>query len=405
MSPTVAKSPSAPAFAGGTPIRTEYLVFGRPLIGEAEIDELVATVRSGWIGTGPKTARFEQEFAAYQGAPFAVSVNSCTAALHLSLVAAGIQPGDEVIVPAMTFVSTANSVIHTGGTPVLCDVDRFTFNLRLQDVEPCLTDRTRAIIPVHFAGRPVDVTSLEPLVRERGLMVINDAAHAIETEHRGRKIAQYGQLTAYSFYPTKNLTTGEGGMIVTRDESLVQNLRVMRLHGLSADAWKRFSDNGYRHYETIAPGFKYNMTDMQAALGLHQLARIEESSLRRQEIWGRYDDAFSVLPVALPPPVAAGDRHALHLYTILLELEQLTVNRDIVLQALHQEGIGTGVHYRGVHLHPYYRDRFGYSPEMFPNASFISERTVSLPLSAKLSDRDVSDVIDAVTRVLQYYQR
>jgi dTDP-4-amino-4,6-dideoxygalactose transaminase len=393
-----------PAIAGGIPIRKEYLVFGSPLIGEPEIEEVVATLRSGWIGTGPKTARFEQQFAAYQGAAYAVAVNSCTAALHLCLVVADIKPGDEVIVPAMTFVATANAVVHAGGIPILCDVDRSTFNMRVQDVEAHLTERTRAILPVHFAGRPADLTELEALARSRGLSLINDAAHAIEGEHRGRKIARYGQTTAYSFYPTKNLTTGEGGMVVTNDEKLVENLRIMRLHGLSADAWKRFADDGYRHYEAVAPGFKYNMTDMQAALGLHQLARIEETALRRLEIWETYNEAFRHLPVELPPPVPQGDRHALHLYTMLLELEHLTADRDTIMVALHREGIGTGVHYRGVHLHSYYRERFGLTPGMFPNASYVSERTVSLPLSAKLSDAEVEDVIEAVTTVIHYYR-
>jgi dTDP-4-amino-4,6-dideoxygalactose transaminase len=394
-----------PAIVGGKPQREDYLVFGSPLIGEEEIQELVETVRSGWIGTGPKTAKFEREFAAYQGAAHAVAVNSCTAALHLSLVAAGVGPGDEVIVPAMTFVATANSVIHAGGTPVLCDVDRETHNMRPEDVEARLTPRTRVILPVHFAGRAADLTALQDLARARGCTLINDAAHAIEAEHRGRKIASYGEMTAYSFYPTKNITTGEGGMVVTNDEALARRLRVMRLHGLSADAWKRFSDDGYRHYEAIAPGFKYNMTDMQAALGLHQLARIEKCSMRRREIWEEYRASFCGLPLRLPLPEVKGDRHALHLFTVLLELENLTADRDTIMHALHCEGIGTGVHYRGVHLHSYYRERFGYTPGMFPNASHISERTISLPLSAKLADADVDDVIRAVKKVLRYYRR
>jgi dTDP-4-amino-4,6-dideoxygalactose transaminase len=401
----VIASAQTPVVAGGAPIRANYLVFGAPKIGEAEIEELVATVRSGWIGTGPRTARFEQEFAAYQGVRHAMAVSSCTAALHLAMMAAGIGPGDEVIVPAMTFVASTNSVIHTGAVPVLCDVDYETQNIRIDDVERRATKRTKALLPVHFAGRPVDLTSVEAFARDRGHVVVSDAAHAIESEHRGRKVAQFGNLAAYSFYPTKNVTTGEGGMVTTNDDALADRIRILRLHGLSADAWKRFSDEGFKHYEAVEAGFKYNMTDMEAALGLHQLARIEEASTRRQAIWARYVAAFAGLPLTVPPPVPAGDRHALHLYTVLLHLDELRVDRDAIAHALHLEKIGVGIHYRAIHLHPYYRARFGYAPAAFPNAAKISERTLSLPLSAALTDADVDDVIQAVHRVLRYYRR
>jgi dTDP-4-amino-4,6-dideoxygalactose transaminase len=398
-------STDIPAVAGGTPVREGYLVFGSPRIEEAEIAEVVEVLRSGWIGTGPRTAKFEREFAIYASGRHAVSVSSCTAALHLSLLAAGIGPGDEVIVPAMTFVASANAVVHAGGTPVLCDVDPFTQNIEADEVARHLTPRTKAVIPVHFAGRAVDLSSLHPLADRHGLTIINDAAHAIETEHRGRKVTAFGTLTAYSFYPTKNITTGEGGMIVTDDDALADRLRVLRLHGLSADAWRRFSDAGFKHYESIEPGFKYNMTDMQAALGLHQLARIEELSGVRERVWSEYDAAFADLPLQLPAPVRPEDRHARHLYTVMLDLDQLTAGRDAIAHALHLERIGIGVHYRGVHLHPYYRDRFGYTPEDFPNASWISERTLSLPMSAGLTDGDVADVISAVIRVLSHFSK
>jgi dTDP-4-amino-4,6-dideoxygalactose transaminase len=398
-------STDIPAVAGGAPVREAYLVFGSPRIEETEIAEVVEVLRSGWIGTGPRTARFEREFAAYTGGRHAVSVSSCTAALHLSLLAAGIGPGDEVIVPAMTFVASANAVVHAGGTPVLCDVDPVTQNIEAEEVERHLTTRTKAIIPVHFAGRPVDLSALQPLADRHGLTIINDAAHAIETEHQGRKVTAYGTLTAYSFYPTKNITTGEGGMIVTDDDSLADRLRVLRLHGLSADAWRRFSDAGFKHYESLEPGFKYNMTDMQAALGLHQLARIEELNAARERVWSEYDAAFEGLPLQRPAPVRAGDRHARHLYTVMLGIDRLTAGRDAIAHALHLERIGIGVHYRGVHLHPYYRHRFGYVPSDFPHASWISERTLSLPISGSLTDADVADVINAVTRVLNHFSR
>jgi dTDP-4-amino-4,6-dideoxygalactose transaminase len=402
---TTTTSTDIPAVAGGTPVREGYLVFGSPRIEESEIAEVVEVLRSGWIGTGPRTARFEREFAAYVGGRQAVSVSSCTAALHLSLLAAGIGPGDEVIVPAMTFVASANAVVHAGGTPVLCDVDPATQNIDVEEVERHITSRTKAIIPVHFAGRAVDLSSLQLLAERYGLTIINDAAHAIETEHQGRKVTAYGTLTAYSFYPTKNITTGEGGMIVTDDESLADRLRVLRLHGLSADAWRRFSDAGFKHYESIEPGFKYNMTDMQAALGLHQLARIEELSAVREHVWAEYDAAFAGLPLERPAIVEPGDRHARHLYTVMLDLDRLTADRDAIAHALHLERIGIGVHYRGVHLHPYYRHRFGYTPSDFPNASWISERTLSLPMSGGLTSGDVADVINAVTRVITHFSR
>jgi dTDP-4-amino-4,6-dideoxygalactose transaminase len=398
------RTTAIPAVAGGTPVRTDYLIFGSPLIGEAEIDELVATARSGWIGTGPRTKRFEENFAQYQKVDHAIAVSSCTAALHLSLLAASIGPGDEVIVPAVTFVATANSVVHAGAIPVVCDVDRRTGNMRTEDVVACASPRTKAVIPVHLAGRPVEFNVFE-LAKQRGWIVINDAAHAIETELAGRKISQYGHLSAYSFYPTKNLTTGEGGMVVTASAPMAERIRRLRQHGQTADAWARFSDAGPRHYEAVEAGFKYNMTDMQAAMGLHQLARLEEAALRRRQIWNRYNEAFESLPIDLPAPVSADDRHALHLYSILLRPDALAVDRDEVARALHCEGIGTGVHYRGVHLQPYYRNRFAYSPSTHPNATFISDHTLSLPLSAKLSDRDVEDVIEAVARVLQHYRR
>lgn len=400
-----------PAIAGGDPVRREYLVFGRPFIGEEEIAEVVEVLRSRWIGTGPRTERFEKDFAAYVGVRHAIAVNSCTAALHLSLAACGIGPGDEVIVPAMTFVASANSVVHVGATPVLCDVDLATQTVRPADIERVITPKTRAIMPVHFAGRAVDMTALTALVAEqtprtgRQLTVVSDAAHAIETEHAGRRLPDYAALTAYSFYPTKNITTGEGGLIATNDDQLADRLRVLRLHGLSADAWKRFSDDGFKHYEAVDAGFKYNLTDIQAAIGLHQLRRINGASLRRAEIWARYQEAFADLPLDLPPAVAAGDRHAHHLFIVLLRLDALTVDRDRIAQALHAEGIGIGIHYRAVHLHPYYRERFGHAPDAFPNARSISDRTLSLPLGAALSDDDTNDVIEAVRRVVTYYRR
>ena len=388
-----------------SPVREKYLVFGSPQLLEAEIEEVVATLRSGWIGTGPKVAAFEKEFRDYVGAGHAVAVSSCTAALHLAMLAIGLRPGDEVIVPSMTFAATANAVLHAGGRPVLADVDRRTMCLDPEDVKRRITPRTRALIPVHFAGRPCDLDALGALARRHGLRVIEDCAHAIETLYRSRHAGTFGDLGAFSFYVTKNVVTGEGGMVTTADPAWAARIKTLALHGLSADAWKRFSDEGFKHYEVTEPGFKYNLTDVQASLGLHQLRRVEENLVRRRDIWMRYDDAFADLPVFLPPPPEEGTRHARHLYTLLLDLDRLRAGRDEIQLALHRQRIGTGIHYRGVHLHQYYREAFGYRPEDLPNAAWISERTLSLPLSPKLTDEDVEDVVFAVRRTLEHFAK
>ena len=380
--------------------RADYLVFGSPQLLQAEIDEVLATLRSAWIGTGPRVARFEAAFGRYVKTPYAVAVYSCTAALHLAMAALDLAEGDEVIVPTMTFASTANAVVHAGARPVLADVDRETQCLTPAEIERRLTDRTRAVIPVHFAGRPCAIEAIVGLADDRGLTVIEDCAHAIETLVGDRHAGTFGAFGAFSFYVTKNVVTGEGGMLTTASTQHAERIKRLALHGLSADAWQRFSDKGFKHYEVVEPGFKYNMTDLQAALGLHQLARVEENLVRRRTIWSRYDAAFAELPVFLPAPEEPGTRHARHLYTLLLDIDRLGGSRDDALTALHEENIGTGVHYRALHLHPYYRRAFGYAPGDFPNAEWISDRTLSLPLSPKLTDADVEDVIEAVVRTL-----
>jgi dTDP-4-amino-4,6-dideoxygalactose transaminase len=393
------------ACEGGAPERKEFLVFGAPMIEEDEISEVVATLRSGWLGTGPKVSRFESMFCNYTDAPHALALHSCTAALHLSLLAAGIGSGDEVIVPSMTFCATANVVLHVGAEPVLVDVDRMTMNCTAAAIEAAITCKTKAIMPVHMAGRPCEMEQLMPLAQEQGLVVIEDAAHAIEAVCQGKKIGSIADATCFSFYVTKNLVTGEGGMVTTPHDEWAERIQVMALHGLSKGAWKRYSDEGFKHYQVIAPGYKYNMMDMQAALGIHQLPRLSRYLQRRERIWEQYDAAFDGLPVTRPAPVREGDVHARHLYTLLLDLEKLSVSRDHIMQALFEENIGTGIHFLGLHLHPFYQQKFAYKPSAFPNATWISERTVSLPLSARLTDRDVADVIAAVRKVLEFYQR
>jgi dTDP-4-amino-4,6-dideoxygalactose transaminase len=376
--------------------RDQFLVFGSPLIREEEIDEVLDTLRSGWLGTGPKVARFEEKFRQYTGANHAMAVNSCTAGLHVSMLVAGLRPGDEVITTPMTFCATVNSIIHTGATPVMVDCNRDTQLIDPQRVEDAITPRTKAIVPVHLCGRPCDMDAIMDIAARHNLLVIEDAAHAIETVYKGRKIGTIGHLTAFSFYVTKNVVTGEGGMVTTDNAEFAEKFKIYALHGMSRDAWKRFSKEGYKHYQVMFPGFKYNMMDLQASIGIHQLARVEENLRKRNELWRTYNKAFADLPIGLPAPDEPNTVHGRHLYTLMVDRERCGVDRDQFIQRLHEQNIGSGVHYLGVHLHPYYRDRFGFHPESFPNATWISERTVSIPLSAKLTDDDVGDVVEAV---------
>ena len=380
--------------------RERFLVFGSPAIEESEIQEVVATMRSAWLGTGPKVARFERDFATYKAAGNAVAVNSCTAALHLSLLAAGIKEGDEVITSALTFCATVNTIIHAGATPVLADVDPLTMNLDPEDVRRKITPRTRALLPVHFAGRPCNMEALCALAEARGLKVIEDCAHAIESEFRGRKAGTFGDFGCFSFYVTKNIVTGEGGMVLARNEDDLARVKVLGLHGMSKDAWKRFSDEGYKHYQVVEAGFKYNMMDIQAAIGIHQLQRVEPYWRRRQEIWNRYTAAFADLPLTLPAAPEADTRHAYHLYTLLIDERRTGIARDRFLDAMTAHNIGVGVHYLSIPEHPYYQKTFGWRPEDFANAMRFGRQTVSIPLSAKLTDEDVGDVISAVQMIV-----
>jgi dTDP-4-amino-4,6-dideoxygalactose transaminase len=381
--------------------RDRFLLFGSPAIEEAEVEEVAGSIRSGWLGTGPKVARFERAFAAYRSAAHAVAVNSCTAALHVSMLAAGLRPGDEVITTPLTFCATVNAIIHTGATPVLADVDPLTMNLDPEQAARKISRRTKALLPVHFAGRPCEMDALREIARKYDLKLIEDCAHAIESEYHGRPCGTFGDFGCFSFYVTKNITTGEGGMILTASESDAARLKVMALHGMSKDAWQRFGDEGYRHYQVVACGFKYNMMDLQAAIGLHQLDRIEAYWHRRQAIWRRYDEAFADLPIDLPAPSAPDTRHALHLYTILIDESRAGISRDPFLARMTAHHIGIAVHYLSIPEHPYYRQTFAWKPEDYPHAMRIGRQTVSLPLSAKLSDQDVEDVITAVRRCLE----
>jgi dTDP-4-amino-4,6-dideoxygalactose transaminase len=380
-------------------MRESFLIFGSPMIGDHEIAEVVDSLRSGWVGTGPKVQRFERMLSDYVQAPYARCVSSCTAALILSMEVLGIGPGDEVLVPAMTFVASANAVEHAGATPILVDSRPGTGLMDLDLAEAAITPRTRALMPVHLAGRPIDMERLNALRDRHGLMVIEDAAHAIGAEWRGRRIGAFGNVTAFSFYVTKNITTIEGGALLTDSEQVAEEVERLALHGLSVGAWQRFSDGGFKHYEVVRPGYKYNMTDVQAALGLQQLPRLDDWIDRRAELWERYDELLAGLPLETPPPPEPGTRHARHLYQVLVE-PGAALSRDGLLDGLAELNIGTGVHYRGVHLHPYYRDRYDLVPEQFPVATAISERTLSLPLSPKVTEADQDDVVAALRELL-----
>lgn len=386
-----------------SPIRSKdrFLVFGAPVIEDAEIQEVVASMKSGWLGTGPKVARFEKDFAAYTDAENAIAVNSCTAALHLSLLAASLQPGDEVITTPLTFCATINAIIHAGAKPVLADVDPVTMNIDPVQVEAKMTPKTRAILPVHFAGRPCDMDALCDIAARHNLKLIEDCAHAIETEYNGQKAGTFGDFGCFSFYVTKNICTGEGGMVLTQSAEDAARIKILALHGMSKDAWKRFSDEGYKHYQVVESGFKYNMMDIQAAIGIHQLQRVERYWQRRQEIWQHYNQAFADLPITLPADPEPGTRHAYHLYTVLIDEAKTNISRDAFLNAMTAENIGVGVHYLSIPEHPYYQQTFGWKPEDYPHATRIGRQTVSLPLSAKLTVEDESDVIEAVKKSIK----
>ena len=377
-------------------MRNKPLIFGSPAIGNDEIEEVVSVLQSGWLGTGPKVAQFQNNFAAYKGIEHAVALNSCTAALHLSILAAGIGKSDEVITTPLTFCATINAIIHAGATPVLADIDPVTMNISASEVQNKITNKTKAIIPVHFAGRSCGMNTLCNIAENHNLKIIEDCAHAIETEFHGRKAGTFGDFGCFSFYVTKNVVTGEGGMVITKNEEDAARIKTLGLHGMSKDAWKRFGDEGYKHYQVVECGYKYNMMDLQAAIGIHQLQRADTNWIRRQEIWNRYNEALAYLPITLPAPIEPNTRHAYHLYTVLIDEHQCGISRDKFLEAMSSQNIGTGVHYLSIPEHPYYQQKLGWQPADYPHAMTIGRQTVSLPLSVKLSDPDIEDVISAV---------
>ena len=382
-------------------MRKDFLVFGQPLIEQSEIDEVVDSLKKAWLGTGPKVARFEKMFAEFKGMPYMVALYSCTAGLHLSCLALGLEKGDEVITTAMTFAATVNAIINSGATPILADIDPVTLNIDPAEIEKKITSKTKAIIPVHFAGRCCDMDAIMDIANRHHLYVIEDCAHAIETEYHGRKAGTFGNFGVFSFYATKNIITGEGGMVISYDEKRINRIKILGLHGMSRDAWKRFSDEGYKHYYVQEAGYKYNMMDLQAAIGIHQLPRVEKYHKKREGIWNKYINEFKDFPIELPAPVEPQTRHAYHLFTILIDKEKCGISRDEFLNKMTGNKIGVGVHYLSIPEHPFYQRTYGWKPEDYPFATQYGRQTVSLPLSPKLTDEDVEDVIGSVRGVLK----
>ena len=386
-------------------MRAQFLPFSEPLLGEEEIDAVVDCLRSGWLTSGIKVKEFEHDFAAYVGCQHALAVNSCTAALHLALEAVGVGPGDEVITCPMTFTATAAVIEHLGARPALVDCESSTLNLDPSLIEARITPQTRAILPVHFGGQSCEMDAILGIARAHGLPVVEDAAHALPTHYRGRMIGTLGDVTCFSFYATKTVTTGEGGMAVTDRADLAERMRLMHLHGMSRDAWKRYTQNGSWSYEILAPGYKYNLTDIAASIGIHQLRRAEAFYVRRRRIARLYTEALSGLRGVEVPEVWDEDGHAWHLYVLRLVPEALTIDRDTFIARLVAMNIGVSVHFIPLHLHPYYRDKYGFAPTDFPNAYEAFQRILSLPIYPKMTDDDVQDVIDAVRSLVEEHQR
>lgn len=395
-----------PAVAGGDPVRVEPLPFSQPQLGIEEEQEVLDTLRSGWLTTGPKVQRFEKALCDYTGAKYTVAVNSCTAALHLSLAAIGVGPGDEVITSPITFPATANVIIHLGATPVFADIDPRTLNIDPIAVAAKVTERTKAIVPVHFAGQPVDMDAIYAVASRHDLAVIEDAAHAIGAEYRGIKIGSLpgSRASCFSFYPIKNMTSAEGGAILTNDEDLAHRARLLALHGISSDAWNRYTKDGSHHWETLMAGYKYNMTDVQAAIGLPQLTRLDGFLHTRSRYAAMYREGLADVQEIDLLGTLPGVRHANHLMTVLLRTDRLSIDRDEFIQALKEEGIATGIHFRSLHLQKFYRERYNLATEDFPHAAAVTSRLFSLPLYPKMSEKDVQDVIKAVRKLTTAYR-
>ena len=380
-------------------LMSDFIVFGSPLIGSDEINSVIDVLDSGWLGTGPKVNEFEEKFKAYKAASSAMAVNSCTSALHLSYLVSGISAGDEVITTPMTFCATVNAIIHAGGVPVLADIDPLTLNISPLEIEKKITSKTKAIVPVHFAGRPCNMNAIMSLANLNGLKVIEDCAHAVEAEYRGQKTGTIGDFGCFSFYSTKNIVTAEGGMVLARNKEDAARIKVLSLHGMNRDAWKRFGGDGYKHYQVTECGYKYNMIDLLAAIGISQLEKVEKFWARRREIWTRYMNELANLPIGLPATPELNTKHAFHLFTLQIDQNIAKISRDAFIDAMTAHGVGVGVHYLSIPEHQYYRDNYGWDPQDYPYALKVGRETVSIPISPKLSDTQIDKIIESIKKI------
>ncbi len=393
-----------PATMGGEPACDEFVPFCLPLVGEEEEREVIDTLRSGWLTTGPRTQKFEGMAREYLGCEHAVAVNSCTGALHITLAALGIGPGDEVITTPITWPATANVIVHLGAKPVFVDVERDTLNINPDLIEEKINKKTKAIVPVHMAGHPCDMDRIGAIAQKHGLEVVEDAAHAIGAAYKGRRIGTISKAACFSFYPIKNMTTIEGGLIATDDGELAEKIRILSLHGITKDAWKRYSASGSQHWEVVVPGYKYNMTDVQAALGIHQLPKLEKFIKKRASMAEFYTQGLAEQADYLSLPKDHPDiRHAWHLFIVTLDTDKLSVDRDAFMTGLKVENVGTGIHFRSLHMQGYYRETFSFKPEDFPNAAYLTDRIISLPMYPKMNEEDMEGVLRATSKLLRYY--
>lgn len=386
-------------------MQQDFLLFHKPFISEDEIDEIVDTVRSGWLSMGPKTIKFEEQFKDYIGCKKGIAVSSWTAAGHLTLEAYGINPGDEVIVPTMTFPATAEIVCYFGAKPVIVDVEPETLNISLDEIERAITPKTKAIIPVHYGGQPCDMDEILELAKHHNLKVMEDAAHSLPATYKGKKVGNISEVTCFSFYATKTLSTGEGGMICTNDEDIAERVKIMRLHGINRDAWKRYTESGSWYYEVVAPGYKYNFTDLQASLGIPQLKKVDHMWECRQNIAKKYIESFKDNELIKLHGLKPDRESSWHLFPIRLELEKLNINRAQFINELRAHKVGAGVHFMPVHQHLYYNETFNLKDDNFPVASGVFPRLVSLPIYPGMTDQNVDYVIGVVDSLLKKYKK
>jgi len=394
-----------PAIEGGKPVRKAFLPYGTQWIDEKEINEVVDALKSNWITTGPKMEQFEQKFKNEIGSKYAVALNSGTAALHVSTSSINIKPGDEVITTPLTFVASANCVIYRGGTPVLADIKKDTYNIDPIEIEKKITPKTRAIIPVHFTGQPCDMNEILEIAEKHDLMVIEDAAHAIDAKYHSKRVGTISPLTTFSFHPVKNMTTAEGGMVTTNDDELYEKLLMFRTHGISKDAVKRFGKSGGYYYDMQYLGYRYNLSELHAALGIQQLNKLEGFQKRRRDIIKIYEQELADIEEITLPFVKPNIRHSWHLYVIQLNLEKLKVDRDYIFKALREENIGVNVHYIPVHYHSYYKQHFGYNKGILPNVEWLFPRLLTIPLFPRMEESDILDVIKAIKKIINYYKK